>query len=109
MEFWGNCNFLKAGLVYSDYLTTVSPRYSQEIQNAEESGYGLHGVLQARTDSLSGILNGIDQMVWNPAIDSFLAQNFSSSRLPGKRRCKEALLAELGFADQAFGSWRWWA
>ena len=99
MEFWGNCNFLKAGLIYSDYLTTVSPRYSREIQS-EESGYGLHGVLQARTDSLSGILNGIDQTVWNPRIDSFLAQNFSSSRLAGKRRCQEALLAELGFADK---------
>jgi starch synthase len=97
MEFWGNCNFLKAGLVYSDYLTTVSPRYSREIQS-EESGHGLHGVLQGRTESLSGILNGIDQTVWNPRIDSFLAQNFSSSRLAGKHRCKEALLAELGFA-----------
>lgn len=98
MEFWGNCNFLKAGLVYSDHLTTVSRRYSREIQS-EEAGYGLHGVLMNRADRLSGILNGIDQTVWNPATDSFIAQNFSASHLAGKRQCKAALLAELGFPD----------
>ncbi len=98
MEFWGNCNFLKAGLVYSDHLTTVSRRYSREIQG-EEAGYGLHGVLMNRADRLSGILNGIDQTVWNPATDSFIAQNFSAARLAGKRQCKAALLAELGFPD----------
>jgi len=99
IEFWGNCNFLKAGLVYSDWLTTVSPRYSREIQSPE-SGYGLHGVLQQRTESLTGILNGIDQTVWNPRTDSYIRQNYSSSRLTGKRQCKEALLAELGFDNQ---------
>lgn len=99
IEFWGNCNFLKAGLVYSDWLTTVSPRYSREIQDPE-SGHGLHGVLQQRTQSLSGILNGIDQTVWNPKTDSFIVQNYSPSRLTGKRLCKEALLAELEFDNQ---------
>jgi starch synthase len=99
IEFWGNCNFLKAGLVYSDWLTTVSPRYSREIQSPE-SGQGLHGVLQQRTESLSGILNGIDQTVWNPKTDSFIVQNYSPSRLNGKRLCKEALLFELGFDNQ---------
>jgi starch synthase len=96
IEFWGNCNFLKAGLIYSDHLTTVSPRYSLEIQSPE-SGHGLHGVLQERKECLSGILNGIDQVVWNPATDSLIAINYDSSRLSGKRRCKEALLEELGF------------
>lgn len=99
IEFWGNCNFLKAGLVYGDWLTTVSPRYSREIQSAE-AGHGLHGVLQQRTESLTGILNGIDQTVWNPRTDSFIVKNYSPSRLTGKRLCKEALLAELGFDNQ---------
>ena len=102
MEFWGNCNFLKAGLIYSDHLTTVSPRYSREIQN-QEAGYGLNGVLLNRADRLTGILNGIDQTVWNPRTDSFIAQNYSATRLAGKRQCKAALLAELGFADEALG------
>jgi starch synthase len=101
IEFWGNCNFLKAGLIYSDHLTTVSPRYSQEIQNSD-SGHGLHGVLRERKDCLSGILNGIDQVVWNPATDSFIASNYDSSRLSGKRQCKEALLTELGFSKKHF-------
>ena len=99
IEFWGNCNFLKAGLVYSDFLTTVSPRYSQEIQDSEY-GCGLHGVLHERNDFLSGILNGIDQVVWNPVTDSFIPTNYSSSRLSGKRQCKEALLSELGFSRE---------
>jgi len=59
LEFWGNCNFLKAGLVYSDLLTTVSPRYSQEIQQPE-LGAGLDGVLRDRRGRLIGILNGVD-------------------------------------------------
>lgn len=99
IEFWGNCNFLKAGLVYSDFLTTVSPRYSHEIQDSE-NGQGLHGVLHERNDCLSGILNGIDQVVWNPVTDSFIPTNYSSSRLSGKRQCKEALLTELGFSRE---------
>ncbi len=57
MEFWGQCSFLKAGLVYSDFLTTVSPRYSREIQTPE-FGFGLEGLLGERKDSLAGILNG---------------------------------------------------
>ncbi len=100
LEFWGKCNFLKAGLIYSDHLTTVSPRYSREIQR-EEAGYGLHGVLLNRADRLSGILNGIDQTVWDPRTDSFIPQNYSATRLAGKRQCKTALLAELGFAEEA--------
>jgi starch synthase len=97
IEFWEKCNFLKAGLVYSDFLTTVSPRYGQEIQSPER-GHGLHGVLQERKDNLSGILNGIDQVVWNPGTDSCIASNYTSSRLGGKRQCKEALLSELEFS-----------
>jgi starch synthase len=100
MEFWDKCNFLKAGLVYSDFLTTVSPRYSVEIQSPER-GHGLHGVLQERKDRLTGILNGIDQVVWNPRTDSCIASNYSSSLLAGKRQCKEALLDELEFSKSS--------
>jgi starch synthase len=100
IEFWGNCNFLKAGLLYSNYLTTVSPRYSREIQSPE-NGHGLHGVLRERKDSLSGILNGIDQTVWDPKTDSFIAKNYGPSRLSGKRLCKDALLAEFGFSKES--------
>jgi starch synthase len=98
IEFWNRCNFLKAGLVYSDTLTTVSPRYSQEIQSPEH-GHGLHGVLRDRQDHLTGVLNGIDQVVWNPRTDSCIPSNYSASRLAGKRHCKEALLKELEFTE----------
>ena len=72
LEFYGDVNFLKGGLVYSDYLTTVSPRYAQEIQT-REFGYGLDGVVRGRSDRVVGILNGVDYTVWNPAKDSFIA------------------------------------
>lgn len=94
MEFWGQCNFLKAGLVFSDYLTTVSPRYSKEIQDAP-LGHGLEGVLQERSHVLQGILNGIDTQKWNPQTDPFISENYSSDNLAGKRRCKEALLRDF--------------
>jgi starch synthase len=99
LEFWGHCNFLKAGLVYSDFLTTVSPRYSREIQTPE-FGYGLEGVLQERHDRLSGILNGIDVDTWNPETDRLIPARFSASDMSGKKVCKEALLSELGFPEQ---------
>lgn len=96
MEFWGQCSFLKAGLVYSDFLTTVSPRYSREIQTPL-FGFGLEGLLKERRDSLAGILNGIDTRAWDPETDPLIPANFSSEDLSGKRICKQALCAELGF------------
>lgn len=95
MEFWGQCNFLKAGLVYSDLLTTVSPTYAREIRHPD-FGYGLEGVLQEREEDLVGILNGIDTTEWNPAIDPFLPAHFDETDLAGKAVCKKALLADLG-------------
>lgn len=100
IEYWGQCNFLKAGLVYSDTITTVSPRYSQEIQE-EEFGCGLEGVLRGRQDTLVGILNGVDYSVWNPEGDPLIPAPFSVSDLWGKQVCKETLLAELGFPEES--------
>lgn len=98
VEFWGQCNFLKAGLVYSDFLTTVSPRYALEIQT-KAFGFGLEGVLSERKESLTGILNGIDTATWNPATDPDLPANFSSEDLSAKRICKETLCATLDFPE----------
>jgi starch synthase len=100
MEFWGNCSFLKSALVYSDLLTTVSPRYSQEIQNPD-LGSGLDGVLRERRTRLVGILNGVDYRVWNPETDALIAARFTVKRMEGKRLCKEALLTELEFPNES--------
>ncbi len=95
LEFWGKISFLKAGLVYSDVITTVSKTYSREIQTPEY-GHGLEGVLAQRTSDLYGIVNGIDYADWNPSGDSTLEKKFGPSRLGGKEACKEALLKEIG-------------
>ena len=94
LEFYSQVNLLKGGLVFADFLTTVSPTYSREIQTPE-LGFGLDGVLRERQDRLSGVVNGIDTEVWNPRTDPHLPAQYSSSDLAGKRRCKEALQREL--------------
>ena len=99
VEFWGLCNFMKAGLVYGDYLTTVSPRYSREIQS-HEFGYGLEGILRNRHDRVKGILNGIDVAVWDSETDPLIPARFNGEDLAGKRTCKAVLLAELGFSTE---------
>ena len=91
LEFFGEVNLLKGGLVYSDYLTTVSPRYAQEIQTPEY-GYGLDGVIRNRADRMVGILNGVDYSAWNPAKDSLIAARYSAKDLTGKQACKQDLL-----------------
>ncbi len=95
LEFYGQVNVLKGGLVYADLLTTVSPTYSQEIQTSEY-GCGLEGVITERRSALSGIVNGIDTVSWNPATDHHLAASYSVTDLSGKARCKKALQRELG-------------
>jgi starch synthase len=97
LEFFGNVNLLKGGLVYSDYLTTVSRRYAQEIQTPE-FGYGLDGVMRSRADRVVGILNGVDYTAWNPAKDEFIRENYSAKDLTGKQACKEDLLKLFGLA-----------
>jgi starch synthase len=92
LEFYGKVNFLKGGLMFADYLTTVSRRYAKEIQTAEY-GCGLEGVIHNRADRLVGILNGVDYAVWSPEADTLIAQNYSVHNLDGKRACKKDLLA----------------
>ncbi len=94
IEFFGNVNFLKGGLIYSDYLTTVSRKYAQEIQTSE-FGFGLEGVIRSRGDRLVGILNGVDYSAWSPEKDTLIPLKYSAKNMTGKRACKEALLEEL--------------
>ena len=92
VEFHGGFSMLKAGIVYADAVTTVSPTYAKEICTPE-FGYGLDGLLRAHQSKLYGILNGIDTRVWDPASDTHLPAHFSASRInPGKTRNKRALL-----------------
>src|ERR1700757_340169 len=94
IEFFGNANFLKGGLIYSDYLTTVSRKYAQEIQTPE-FGFGLDGVIRSRADRLVGILNGVDYAAWSPERDALIPMKYSAKNLEGKRVCKEKLLEEF--------------
>ena len=98
LEFYGNVNLLKGGLIYSDYLTTVSPTYAREIQTPE-FGYGLDGVVRSRGDRVVGILNGVDYSAWNPAKDTFIAAKYSAKDLAGKQACKRDLLQVFGLAN----------
>jgi starch synthase len=91
LEFYGRVNYLKAGILYSSAVNTVSPRYSQEIQTPE-FGHRLDGLLRKRGDSLFGILNGVDYSDWNPATDKFIRTKFDSARFQGKAECKRDLL-----------------
>jgi starch synthase len=91
MEFYGRVNFLKGGLVFSDYLTTVSRKYAEEIQTPEY-GHGLDGVMRRRADYLTGILNGVDYAAWNPERDKLIAAKYSMKDMSGKLTCKKNLL-----------------
>ena len=94
LEYWDKVSFLKAGIVYSDHITTVSPSYALEIQS-DDGGMGFGGLLRARSDSMSGILNGIDLDVWNPASDPEITKPFSANALAGKSKNKAALQKNL--------------
>jgi starch synthase len=103
MEFHGNLNLLKTGMVFADSINTVSPRYAQEIQSSP-LGCGLEGVLQYRRESLSGILNGIDPQEWDPAVDPHLPSNYSADTVAQvKPICKAAVRKELGLPLDASG------
>src|ERR1700756_3975336 len=97
MEFFGQVNFLKGALVFSDYITTVSKKYSQEIETTEY-GFGLEGVLRNRAATVTGILNGVDYDVWSPEVDKFIAAKYSAADLTGKAACKQDLLKTFGIA-----------
>ena len=95
-EFYGMMNFMKVGVSYADLITTVSPTYAREIQESGEYGYGLEGTLSERSDHLFGILNGIDEELWNPAADPLIAAAYTASKLAGKRENKKALFQKFG-------------
>jgi starch synthase len=99
IEFFGKVNLLKGGLVYADYLTTVSRKYAQEIQTPE-FGHGLDGVARSRTDRLVGILNGVDYAAWDPAKDKLIAAQYSAKDLSGKQVCKQELLEVFGLPHE---------
>jgi len=94
LEFHDRLNLMKAGLVFADAVTTVSPTYAREIATAA-GGEGLDGVLRARAGQLSGILNGIDTAEWDPARDPWLPDHFDAQKLAGKAACKRALQEEM--------------
>lgn len=97
LEYFGQVSFLKAALQYSDRITTVSPTYAREIMQAAQ-GCGLDGVLRARADDLSGILNGVDEQIWSPAHDPFLSTPYDVDTLVNKAQAKQALQLHLGLA-----------
>jgi starch synthase len=98
MEFFGQVNFLKGALVLSDFVTTVSKKYSQEIQTTE-NGFGLDGVLRNRAATVAGILNGVDYNEWSPQSDKFVVAKYSAQDLDGKQQCKKDLLNAFGIAN----------
>ena len=95
LEYYGKISLLKAGIVYSDAITTVSPSYAKEIQTPEY-GMGMDGILRHRGTLLTGILNGIDHRLWNPSRDIHTPATYSPGMMAGKRRCKESLIHEMG-------------
>ncbi len=95
LEYWGRISYLKGGIAFSRWITTVSRRYAQEIQSAE-FGCGFDGILRQRSSDLVGIVNGIDTDVWDPSVDRHLARPFDASSLGLKRDTKLAVLEEFG-------------
>lgn len=97
MEACGGINFLKGGIYFANKLTAVSPTYAREIQGVEQ-GFGLQDALRFRSGDLLGILNGIDDNLWNPATDPLIGANYSSGDLRGKEVCKKNFLRARGMA-----------
>ena len=100
LEYWGQVSFLKAGVNFSDGITTVSPRYAREILT-DEYGFGFDGILSARKDVLLGILNGIDGAAWDPQRDPHLPAPYGPDDLTGKLKAKAALLRAFRLPSEA--------
>jgi starch synthase len=98
LEFYHLASALKAGLVFSDAISTVSPRYAAEIQTPE-FGEKFDGLLRARRSDLFGILNGVDYDEWNPETDKYIAAHYSADDFSGKRECKRDLLSAFGLPE----------
>src|SRR5215213_2443647 len=99
MEWYGKVNFLKGGLAFADFVTTVSPTQAVELRTPG-GGFGLHDVFTWLADRLVGVLNGIDQRSWDPATDSQITAQYSAENLEGKRRCKAALQRSFGLPQR---------
>lgn len=102
IEYYSQVNLMKGGILFSDRVTTVSPRYAQEIQTPE-FGCGLDGVIQTRADDIVGLLNGVDTQVWNPALDPVLPARYSAANLAGKQLCRAELLKRFGLTPEFKG------
>jgi starch synthase len=102
VEFYGQMSMMKAGILFSDRVTTVSPRYAREIQTPE-FGCGLDGVVGTRADDIVGLINGIDTDTWNPAKDALIPATYSSADLTGKAACRADLLKRNGFDPKFTG------
>ncbi|HUF36853.1 MAG TPA: glycogen/starch synthase [Gemmatimonadales bacterium] len=99
LEWYGKANFLKGGLALADFVTTVSPTQAREL-TTPGGGFGLHEVFRQLGDRLVGVLNGIDQRVWNPATDPQITAQYSAEKLEGKRRCKAGLQRSFGLPQR---------
>jgi starch synthase len=99
LEWYGKVNLLKGGLAFADYVTTVSPTQARELRTPA-GGFGLHDVFIWLGERLVGVLNGIDQRVWNPATDPMITAQYSADKLEGKRRCKAALQRSFGLPQR---------
>lgn len=95
LEYYGHCSFLKAGLVFSDRLTTVSPTYARELRT-QELGFGMEGVLNERSSVFSGIVNGIDTDIWDPGKDPLIPAQYGVRKMAGKAACKTELQTRMG-------------
>jgi starch synthase len=101
LEFWGDVNWMKAGIVYADVVTTVSHRYAEEIQTLDY-GWGLDEVLFQRHPRISGIPNGLDWDAWNPETDSDIVARYTAAEAPAaKVRNRTALRQEFGLTDDS--------
>jgi len=101
LEYWGRISYLKSGLMFSEIITTVSPRYAREIQTPEY-GFGFDGILRYRANDVVGILNGIDYDQWDPARDPHIPEPYNADNIAGKRAAKRAVLERYGFrVDEA--------
>jgi len=100
LEYWDKLSFLKAGIVYADHVTTVSPSYALEIQS-DEGGMGFGGLLRSRGHALSGIVNGIDTQIWDPETDPDIPANYTAENLGGKTKNKRALQKDMGLQQKS--------
>ncbi len=97
LELYGKLNYLKAGILNADMISTVSPTYAREVQNDAEMGAGLQEVLKSRSKDLFGILNGVDYGIWDPAVDDLVEKKYDVSNIDGKLDNKKTLAQQCGF------------